>query len=103
MTIQVIEGIEISRSEQDKELEPEAVSLVPLCIQIYPGDFSEVCRTFKKLMTDLNIAVAVEAIQAIGNLALGLRTHFSASSRFLLFVLLMSRQPQKTKFLLCDL
>lgn len=35
------------------------------------------------------MAVAVEAIQAIGNLARGLRTHFSASSRFLLPVLLV--------------
>jgi hypothetical protein len=43
-----------------------------------------------QLITDVNIAVAVEAIQAIGNLARGLRTHFSASSRFLLPVLLVS-------------
>lgn len=39
---------------------------------------------------DVNLAVAVEAIQAIGNLARGLRTHFSASSRFMLPVLLVS-------------
>lgn len=38
----------------------------------------------------MNIAVAVEAIQAIGNLAKGLRTHFSGSSRFLLPGLLVS-------------
>ena len=38
----------------------------------------------------MNLAVAVEAIQAIGNLARGLRTHFSASSRFMLPVLLVS-------------
>lgn len=38
----------------------------------------------------MNIAVAVEAIQALGNLARGLRTHFSGSSRFLLPVLLVS-------------
>jgi len=38
----------------------------------------------------VNIAVAVEAIQAIGNLARGLRSHFSGSSRFLLPVLLVS-------------
>lgn len=43
-----------------------------------------------QLITDVNIAVAVEAIQAIGNLARGLRTHFSGSSRFLLPVLLVS-------------
>lgn len=43
-----------------------------------------------QLITDVNIAVAVEAVQAIGNLARGLRTHFSGSSRFLLPVLLVS-------------
>lgn len=42
-----------------------------------------------QLITDVNIAVAVEAIQAIGNLASGLRTHFSGNSRFLLPVLLV--------------
>lgn len=45
---------------------------------------------FLQLITDVNIAVAVEAIQAIGNLAKGLRTHFSGSSRFLLPGLLVS-------------
>lgn len=44
----------------------------------------------QQLITDVNIAVAVEAIQAIGNLAKGLRTHFSGNSRFLLPVLLVS-------------
>lgn len=42
-----------------------------------------------QLITDVNIAVAVEAIQAIGNLARGLRTHFSGNARFLLPVLLV--------------
>ncbi|KAH9795888.1 protein MOR1 [Citrus sinensis] len=64
--------------------------------RIAPGDFTEVCRTLKKLITDVNIAVAVEAIQAIGNLARGLRTHFSGSSRFLLPVLLVSTIYVKT-------
>lgn len=43
-----------------------------------------------QLATDINLAVSVEAIQAIGNLARGLRNHFAASSRFLLPVLLVS-------------
>nr|KYP53049.1 Cytoskeleton-associated protein 5 [Cajanus cajan] len=47
------------------------------------------------LITDVNIAVAVEAVQAIGNLARGLRTHFSASSRFLLPVLLEKLKEKK--------
>lgn len=42
-----------------------------------------------QLITDVNIAVAVEAIQAIGNISRGLRANFSASSRFLLPVLLV--------------
>ncbi|KAF2613516.1 hypothetical protein F2Q70_00008383 [Brassica cretica] len=50
------------------------------------------CRT---LITDVNLAVAVEAIQAIGNLARGLRTHFSASSRFMLPVLLEKLKEKK--------
>lgn len=50
-----------------------------------------ICKSFQlQLITDVNLAVAVEAIQAIGNLARGLRTHFSASSRFMLPVLLVS-------------
>nr|GEW51009.1 protein MOR1 [Tanacetum cinerariifolium] len=63
--------------------------------RIAPGDFTEICRTLKKLINDVNIAVAVEAVQAIGNLALGLRNHFSASSRFLLPVLLEKLKEKK--------
>ncbi|XP_058079545.1 protein MOR1-like [Magnolia sinica] len=63
--------------------------------RIAPGDFSEVCRILKKLITDVNIAVSVEAIQAIGNLARGLRNHFSGSSRFLLPVLLEKLKEKK--------
>ncbi|XP_073114484.1 protein MOR1 isoform X2 [Elaeis guineensis] len=63
--------------------------------RIAPGDFTEICRTLKKLVTDVNIAVSVEAIQAIGNLARGLRNHFAASSRFLLPVLLEKLKEKK--------
>lgn len=51
--------------------------------------FSDHSLCILQLIIDVNIAVAVEAIQAIGNLAKGLRTHFSGSSRFLLPVLLV--------------
>ncbi|PKI69294.1 hypothetical protein CRG98_010295 [Punica granatum] len=64
-------------------------------VRIAPGDFTEVSRTLKKLITDVNIAVAVEAIQAIGNLARGLRTHFAGSSRSLLPVLLEKLKEKK--------
>ncbi|KAL4563558.1 hypothetical protein LXL04_027601 [Taraxacum kok-saghyz] len=63
--------------------------------RIAPGDFSEVCRTLKKLIIDSNLAVAVEAVQALGNLAAGLRTNLSASSRFLLPVLLEKLKEKK--------
>ncbi|KAF6161892.1 hypothetical protein GIB67_020990 [Kingdonia uniflora] len=58
--------------------------------RIVPANFTEVCRTLKKLITNVNIAIAVEAIQAIDNLARGLRNNFSGGSRFLLPVLLVS-------------
>ncbi|KAG8078290.1 hypothetical protein GUJ93_ZPchr0007g5646 [Zizania palustris] len=63
--------------------------------KIAPGDFHEVCRTLKKLVTDVNLAVSVEATQAIGNLAKGLRTHFSGNSRVLLPVLLEKLKEKK--------
>ncbi|KAJ9565978.1 hypothetical protein OSB04_001944 [Centaurea solstitialis] len=63
--------------------------------RIAPGDFAEICRTLKKLITDVNIAVAVEAVQAIGNLARGLRTHFSASARFILPALIEKLKEKK--------
>ncbi|XP_077250058.1 protein MOR1-like isoform X3 [Tasmannia lanceolata] len=63
--------------------------------RIAPGDFTEICRTLKKLITDVNIAVSVEAIQAIGNLARGLRNHFSGGSRSMLPVLLEKLKEKK--------
>lgn len=63
--------------------------------RIAPGDFSEVCRTLKKLITDVNIAVAAEAVQAIGNLARGLRKDFSGGSRLLLPTLLEKLKEKK--------
>ncbi|KAJ1686606.1 hypothetical protein LUZ63_017996 [Rhynchospora breviuscula] len=63
--------------------------------KIATGDFSEVCRTLKKLVTDVNLAVSVEAVQAIGNLAKGLRSHFASNSRFILPVLLEKLKEKK--------
>ncbi|KAK9152687.1 hypothetical protein Sjap_000167 [Stephania japonica] len=81
-------GVKATKWSERKEAVAELTKLASTK-RIAPGDFSEVCRTLKKLITDVNIAVAVESIQAIGNLARGLRNHFSASSRFLLPVLLV--------------
>jgi cytoskeleton-associated protein 5 len=49
----------------------------------------------KKLVTDVNIAVAVEAVQAIGNLASGLRKDFTSGSKLLLPVLLDKLKEKK--------
>ncbi|KAJ6752322.1 hypothetical protein OIU85_002724 [Salix viminalis] len=70
------DGVKATKWSERKEAVAELTKLASTR-RIAPGDFSEVCRTLKKLITDVNIAVAVEAIQAIGNLARGLRTHFS--------------------------
>uniref|UniRef100_A0A7N0V2N7 TOG domain-containing protein n=1 Tax=Kalanchoe fedtschenkoi TaxID=63787 RepID=A0A7N0V2N7_KALFE len=88
------EGVKATKWSERKEAVAELTKLASTK-KIAPGDFSEVCRTLKKLITDVNIAVAVEAIQALGNLARGLRVHFSGSSRFLLPVLLEKLKEKK--------
>ncbi|XP_010518980.1 PREDICTED: protein MOR1 [Tarenaya hassleriana] len=88
------DGVKATKWSERKDAVAELTKLASTK-KIAPGDFSEVCRTIKKLITDVNLAVAVEAIQAIGNLARGLRTHFSASSRFLLPVLLEKLKEKK--------
>ncbi|KAJ6724153.1 CYTOSKELETON-ASSOCIATED PROTEIN 5 [Salix viminalis] len=88
------DGVKATKWSERKEAVAELTKLASIK-RIAPGDFSEVCRTLKKLIIDVNIAVAVEAIQAIGNLARGLRSHFSGSSRFLLPVLLEKLKEKK--------
>ncbi|KAG8385593.1 hypothetical protein BUALT_Bualt03G0061300 [Buddleja alternifolia] len=88
------EGVKAAKWSERKEAVAELTKLASTK-RIAPGDFTEVCRILKKLITDVNIAVAVEAIQALGNLARGLRTHFSGSSRFLLPVLLEKLKEKK--------
>ncbi|KAL8192496.1 hypothetical protein R6Q57_027681 [Mikania cordata] len=87
-------GVKATKWSERKDAVAELTKLASTK-RIAPGDFSEICRTLKKLITDVNIAVAVEAVQAIGNLALGLRTNFSASSRFMLPVLLEKLKEKK--------
>ncbi|KAL8235581.1 hypothetical protein R6Q59_016662 [Mikania micrantha] len=87
-------GVKATKWSERKDAVAELTKLAATK-RIAPGDFSEICRTLKKLITDVNIAVAVEAVQAIGNLALGLRTNFSASSRFMLPVLLEKLKEKK--------
>ncbi|KAH9747548.1 protein MOR1 [Citrus sinensis] len=81
------EGVKATKWSERKDAVAELTKLASTK-RIAPGDFTE-------LITDVNIAVAVEAIQAIGNLARGLRTHFSGSSRFLLPVLLEKLKEKK--------
>ncbi|KAJ8545561.1 hypothetical protein K7X08_018144 [Anisodus acutangulus] len=88
------EGVKAAKWSERKEAVAELTKLASTK-KIAPGDFTEICRTLKKLITDVNIAVAVEAIQAIGNLSRGLRTHFSGSSRFLMPVLLEKLKEKK--------
>ncbi|VFQ78444.1 unnamed protein product [Cuscuta campestris] len=88
------DGVKAAKWSERKDAVAELTKLASTK-RIAPGDFSEICRTLKKLITDVNIAVAVESIQAIGNLARGLRTHFSGSSRFLLPVLLEKLKEKK--------
>nr|XP_043618716.1 protein MOR1 isoform X2 [Erigeron canadensis] len=87
-------GVKATKWSERKEAVAELTKLASTK-RIAPGDFTEICRTLKKLITDVNIAVGVEAVQAIGNLALGLRTNFSASSRFVLPVLLEKLKEKK--------
>eukprot|EP00850_Spirogloea_muscicola_P001145 SM000004S15015 [mRNA] locus=s4:723804:739200:- [translate_table: standard] len=81
---------------RDAVAELTKVSSVP---KIAAGDFLEIYRSLKKLMTDVNIAVATEAIQATGNLARGLRANFSGGARLLLPVLLDKFKEKKPTIL----
>ncbi|OAY83553.1 protein MOR1 isoform X1 [Ananas comosus] len=88
------EGVKATKWSERRDAVAELTKLASTK-KIAAGDFTEVCRTLKKLATDINLAVSVEAIQAIGNLARGLRNHFAASSRFLLPVLLEKLKEKK--------
>uniref|UniRef100_A0A1D1XIA6 Protein MOR1 n=1 Tax=Anthurium amnicola TaxID=1678845 RepID=A0A1D1XIA6_9ARAE len=88
------EGVKATKWSERRDAVAELTKLASTK-RIAPGDFTETCRTLKKLATDVNLAVSVEAIQAIGNLARGLRNHFSGSSRFLLPTLLEKLKEKK--------
>ena len=65
-------------------------------------DLPKLCFCLQ-LVTDVNMDVSVEAIQAIGNLAQGLRTHISGSWRILLPILLVSAIQLVPSFLFLKL
>uniref|UniRef100_A0A0D9V739 Protein MOR1 n=1 Tax=Leersia perrieri TaxID=77586 RepID=A0A0D9V739_9ORYZ len=88
------DGVKATKWSERRDAVAELTKLAS-AKKIAPGDFHEICRTLKKLVTDVNLAVAVEATQAIGHLAKGLRTHFSGNSRVLLPVLLEKLKEKK--------
>ncbi|XP_066307066.1 protein MOR1-like isoform X2 [Miscanthus floridulus] len=88
------DGVKATKWSERRDAVAELTKLAS-AKKIAHGDFHEICRTLKKLITDVNLAVAVEAIQAIGNLARGLRAHFSGNARMLLPVLLEKLKEKK--------
>ncbi|XP_066313401.1 protein MOR1-like isoform X1 [Miscanthus floridulus] len=88
------DGVKATKWSERRDAVAELTKLAS-AKKIAHGDFHEICRTLKKLITDVNLAVAVEATQAIGNLARGLRAHFSGNARMLLPVLLEKLKEKK--------
>ncbi|CAO1946382.1 unnamed protein product [Urochloa humidicola] len=88
------DGVKATKWSERRDAVAELTKLAS-AKKIAPGDFHEICRTLKKLITDVNLAVSVEATQAIGNLARGLRAHFSGNSRMVLPVLLEKLKEKK--------
>nr|CAB3478665.1 unnamed protein product [Digitaria exilis] len=88
------DGVKATKWSERRDAVAELTKLAS-AKKIAPGDFHEISRTLKKLITDVNLAVAVEATQAIGNLARGLRANFSGNARMLLPVLLEKLKEKK--------
>lgn len=88
------EGVKAAKWSERRDAVAELTKLAS-AKKIASGDFTEVCRTLKKLITDVNLAVGVEAVQATGNLARGLRKDFSGGSRLLLPILLEKLKEKK--------
>ncbi|KAG0602469.1 hypothetical protein M758_10G016500 [Ceratodon purpureus] len=88
------DGVKATKWSERRDAVAELTKLASVK-KIANGDFSEISRVLKKLITDVNIAVAVEAVQAIGNLASGLRKDFTAGSKLLLPVLLDKLKEKK--------
>lgn len=88
------EGVKAAKWSERRDAVAE-LSKLASAKKIASGDFTEVCRTLKKLITDVNLAVGVEAVQATGNLARGLRKDFSGGSRVLLPILLEKLKEKK--------
>ncbi|CAI5478770.1 unnamed protein product [Closterium sp. Yama58-4] len=88
------DGIKATKWSERRDAIAELAKLAST-IRIAPGDFLDIQRSLKKLTTDVNIAVATEAIQAAGNLAKGLRKDFSSGARLMLPALLERYKEKK--------
>ncbi|CAI5931170.1 unnamed protein product [Closterium sp. NIES-64] len=88
------DGIKATKWSERRDAIAELTKLAST-IRIAPGDFLDIQRSLKKLTTDVNIAVATEAIQAAGNLAKGLRKDFSSGARLMLPALLERYKEKK--------
>ncbi|CAI7892594.1 unnamed protein product [Closterium sp. NIES-54] len=88
------DGIKATKWSERRDAIAELTKLAST-IRIAPGDFLDIQRGLKKLTTDVNIAVATEAIQAAGNLAKGLRKDFSSGARLMLPALLERYKEKK--------
>ncbi|KAL2612993.1 hypothetical protein R1flu_024685 [Riccia fluitans] len=88
------EGVKASKWSERRDAVAELTKLAS-ARRLAVGDYVEVSRTLKKLITDVNLAVAVEAVQAAGNLARGLRKDYSGGSRLLLPLLLERLKEKK--------
>ncbi|KAL3680081.1 hypothetical protein R1sor_023037 [Riccia sorocarpa] len=88
------EGVKATKWSERRDAVAELTKLAS-ARRLAVGDYVEVSRTLKKLITDVNLAVAVEAVQAAGNLARGLRKDYSGGSRLLLPLLLERLKEKK--------
>ncbi|CAM6101171.1 unnamed protein product [Calypogeia fissa] len=88
------EGVKASKWSERRDAVAELTRLAS-AKRLATGDYVEVSRLLKKLITDVNLAVAVEAVQAAGNLARGLRKDYSSGSRGLLPLLLERFKERK--------
>jgi cytoskeleton-associated protein 5 len=88
------EGVKATKWSDRRDAVAELTKLAS-AKRLCTGDYTEVSRCLKKLVGDVNLAVAVEAVQAIGNLASGLRKDFTAGARLLLPVLLDKLKEKK--------
>eukprot|EP00899_Mesostigma_viride_P007986 jgi/Mesvir1/17189/Mv07609-RA.2 len=78
--------------KRDALLELSKLASAP---KLAPGDYGELFRSLKKLLTDVNVVVVAEAANAAAHLARGLRKEAASGARLLLPVLLDKCKDKK--------